>query len=147
MEKFFEKIYCYFEDLFGIGDLVGRKALIHRLKGYNGERFDPAEKLFTPIGLVTLLTAVFFVLAYYYILNHPRLNRRQSWWITFGITGFLGLLIGFFWTWTLTADVETISTSNCFGFGVSNFVVAIGCFSFLSLIVKWGSRNCKHSPF
>jgi len=163
MGKIFGEIYCWFESLFG-------QNLAEYLWGYNCETqgYD-GKNLFFTIGLITFGLSFLFVLAYYYLLplwgfNHPRTNRWWNWLIILIITGIINFIIGVSRTinnllngnigdclmYTRDADGNVVSQlifkSDCWMFGVTNFIVSTFFFIILSFILKWSSRNCKYSP-
>jgi len=162
MSKIFGEIYCWFESLFG-------QNLAEYLWGYNCETqgYD-GKNLFYAIGLITFGLSLLFVLAYYYLplwgFNHPRTNRWWNWLIILIITGVINFIIGVSWTindllngnigdclmYTRDADGNVVSQlifkSDCWMFGVTNFIVSALFFIILSFILKWKSRNCKYSP-
>jgi len=158
MKNLFGDIYCWFEPLFG-------QNLAEHLWGYNCETLAYERNAFNTIGLITLAISFLIVMIYYYGINHPRFNRWWSWLIILGITGTINLFIGYYWTATdfhygyigdclmyvRDADGVIIShlihESDCWKFGVANFIVSIGFFTILSFIFKWWSTNCKRSPF
>lgn len=46
-----------------------------------------------------------------------------------------------------SAVEQLISQSNCWGFGIVNFIVSALFFLLVSFMLKWKSTACKHSPF
>lgn len=160
--KLFAKIYNWFESLFG-------QDLGEYLWGYNCDtQIYSGNNLFTTIGLITLGISFLFVLAYYYLplplFNHPRFNRWWNWLIVLLIAGSINFFIAFEWTindflngnisdcimYTRDLDGNVISQLineiDCWLFGLSNFFVSAGFFIGWTLVLKWRSPNCKHSP-
>lgn len=163
MKDLLGNIYCWFESLFGqnIGEY---------LWGYNCQTQDySGNNLFNSIGLITIFISFLFVLAYYYLplklFNHPRSNRWWNWLIVLTISGFIAFLIGYGWTIDDFLDgnigdclmynrdeegniiTQLIYGKDCWLFGLANILFATIFFIFFSFILKWGSRNCKYSPF
>jgi len=162
MEDFLGNIYCGFESLFG-------QNLAEHLWGYNcvSQVFD-GKNLFNSIGLITAGVSLVFVLAYYYLplyfFNHPRSNRWWNWLIILLIAGIINFFIAYGWTVNdfLNGNIgdclmynrdeqgniiaQHIFTSDCWLFGLSNLFVSTLFFIGWSLVFKWWSRNCKHSP-
>lgn len=109
---------------------------------------------YVPIGIVMLASVVLVGLLYYYVINHPRWNRWY-WW----------LLIGFFlsaansitaWVMADSMLVKLYEQAQMvMPYGIAEFLpfcviagaLTLFFFFIFSFIVKWGSRNCKHSPF
>lgn len=162
MEELLGNFYSWFESLFG-------QYLGEYLSGYNcqTQAYD-GKNLFNSIGLITIGITLVFVLAYYYLplllFNHPRSNRWWNWLIILLIAGGINFLIAYGWTINdfmngnigdclmHTRDSEgniisqLIFKKDCWLFGLSNFFVSAIFFIAWSLIFKWWSRNCKHSP-
>lgn len=162
MEELLGNIYCWFESLFG-------QYLSEYLWGYDCQTqgYD-CKNLFNSIGLITLGISFVFVLAYYYLplflFNHPRSNRWWNWLIILLFAGIISFFVAYGWTvndflngdigdclmYTRDAEGNIISqlifTTDCWLFGLSNFFVSTIFFIGWTLLLKWGSRNCKHSP-
>ena len=142
-----ETIYRWFSSLFGSN-------LAEHLSGWNEVTGDYTEtNLFFFVGISALIICIAACVTYYYILNHPRWNRGFK-WLIFLITV---LIINFSFAFgicysdliadNISSDISAISVAECLGFGLANIIVSIVAFVFCSLIIKWGSRNCKFSPF
>lgn len=131
--------------------------LFYHLKGWdNGmQDFVAANDQFPTIWLVTFLSALAMFVVFYYILNHPRFNRAWHWLITLAI-----LAIGIFiWSRGLVlADITgasmhpvdpslNISEDNAMMFGAYNGVLSAIFFFVFSIIGRFGSRNCKNTPW
>lgn len=87
-----------------------------------------------PMEVVMIASVIVVCLLYYYVLDHPRWNRWYCW-----------LLIG------VVLSLANLGVAGLMGASVSNSI-EVGLLSFFfyfvfSFFVKWGSRNCKHSPF
>ena len=131
--------------------------LFYHLKGWdNGmQDFVAANNQFPTIWLVTFFSALLVFVVYYYILNHPRFNKVWHWLITMAV-----LAIGiFFWSRGLVlSDIAgasmhpvdpslNISADNAMMFGVYNAVLSAIFFLFFSVIGRFGSKNCKNTPW
>lgn len=154
MQSFFQWIYGLFNSWYGQG-------LYKYLAGYNCEQQATITEnaLFKPIGIWTLIITAFVCIAYYYIINHPRFNRWWSWLIMLGIAGVSNFILAFSWIYldfnngdimdcliTSESGSTLIGTSNIIMFGLVNFVVSAIFYISITFLIKWGSRNCKHSP-
>lgn len=146
--EFFSRFYqlnVYGQDLF------------YHLKGWdNGmQDFVAANNQFPTIWLVTFFSALLVFVVYYYILNHPRFNKVWHWLITMAV-----LAIGiFFWSRGLVlSDIAgvsmhpidptlNVSADNALMFGVYNAVLSAIFFFFFSIVGRFGSKNCKNSPW
>ena len=131
--------------------------LFYHLKGWdNGmQDFVAANNQFPTIWLVTFFSALLVFVVYYYILNHPRFNKVWHWLITMAV-----LTIGIFiWSRGLVmSDIAgvslhpvdpalNVSADNALMFGVYNAVLSAIFFLFFSIVGRFGSKNCKNSPW
>lgn len=131
--------------------------LFYHLKGWdNGmQDFVAANNQFPTIWLVTFFSALIVFVVYYYILNHPRFNKVWHWLITMAV-----LAIGIFiWSRGLVmSDIAgvslhpvdpalNVSADNALMFGVYNAVLSAIFFLFFSIVGRFGSKNCKNSPW
>jgi len=162
MEEILGTIYCWFDSLFS-------QNFAEYLWGYNCNTQDFSNSnLFNSIGTITIGISLLFVLVYYYLpcwgCNHPRFNRWWNWLIMLFIAGIINFLIGYGWTINdlLNGSIgdclmyerdpdgniisQLIDEKDCWLFGLSNLFVSSIFFVLGSLIFKWWSRNCKHSP-
>lgn len=159
MDEILGNIYCWFEFLFG-------QNLGEYLWGYDcSTQAYGGKNLFNIIGFITLSVSLLFVLGYYYAINHPRFSRWWHWLIVLIGAGIINLFIAYGWTVNdfLNGNIcdsllyerdgdgnivsQLIYSSDCLLFGVANFFISTMFFIVLSFSFKWGSRNCKHSPF
>ena len=158
MDKILGLIYGWLETIYG-------STVSEYLWGYNCDtQIYENPNLFNTIGLITLSIALTVVLVYYYVLNHPRLNRAKHWFLFLGLAALINFLIA--WQY-LSANfnagkiqdcliyvrdneghilAQLLYTDDFWKFGMANAIVSAGAFTVFSFIFKWGSRNCKHSP-
>ena len=152
MGEFFGRIYCWFEDFFGL-----------ELAEYMWGASSPISpnNSFIGIGFTMLGISLAMVLVYYYVINHPRLNNWWGWFIFLGINAIINFIVG--WQWVLkdyydnkmvTINPSTnlqvplnIGESEILCFGVSNMILSILAFIIFSFIFKWWSSNCSRAPF
>lgn len=157
--EFIGRIYCFFESLFGqeLGDY---------LWGYNCETDNYTDPvLFPRIALWTFLISLLIGILYYYIINSARFHRWWSWLIM----AFSNSLICFFFAyWWIKEDYldnligdcllyqrdesgdiigRYITESSFWGFSLTNAIISFVTFFILSIMLKWGSTNCRKSPF
>lgn len=153
------RIYCFFESLFG-------QQLGEYLWGYNCETDDYTNPaLFLRIALWTFLISFVISVLYYYVINSSRFHRWRSWLI---MLFFNSMLCFFFAYWWITEDYKNdligdcllylrdesgnivehyITDSSFWGFSLANVIISLAIFFMLSMILKWGSTNCRKSPF
>lgn len=158
MDNLLGNIYCLFESLFG-------QSLAEHLWGYNcSTQIYDNPNIFNRTGIFCIVTVLVINLIYYYIFNPVRL--KHMWWsITLLFAGFINLFIGYGIAVTdlndrkigdcLMYQLDTegnvvatlIDSSNCWMFGISNFIIACILFFLLSFLSKWGSKGNKYIPF
>lgn len=147
MGDFFGSIYCIFEDFFGLD-------LANYMWGQSSPNMTNNE--FIPIGLVTMLLALAFVLAFYYVINKPSWNHWWCWLLTMLTDGIIGFIVG--WQWLLndsyggkmvdaSGNDLQISDADIVYFGVTNLVISMVVFFIFSMIFKWWSNNVARAPF
>lgn len=152
MGEFFGSIYCWLEDFFGI-----------ELANYLWGQASPEQQtnMYIGIGLAMLGVSLVFVVLYYYLVNHPKLNNWWGWLIFLVVNAVINFVVG--WQWVLKhyydgkmvkTDVATgelvhlsISQSEIATFGVVNMIDAILAFIIFSYLIKWWSTNCSKAPF
>lgn len=152
MGEFFGSIYCWLEEFFGI-----------ELAEYLWGDASPFQQgnMFIGIGMAMLGITVFFVVAFYYIIDHPRLSNWWGWSIFLALNAVVNFVIG--WQWVLkdyysdlmveknleTGKLEELAiySSDMLAFGVTNMLDSIIAFIIISCIIKWWSTNNSHTPF
>ncbi|MDR2146280.1 MAG: hypothetical protein LBE91_07475 [Tannerella sp.] len=153
---FFETIYRWFAALFG-GDMADF------LSGYECPSEDTEggyldSNQFLMYGFIALGIALAVVFLYYYVINHPRFNKRWSWLLMLmlvGLSNFFigaGITLGDLWAGNIgeclvNGENGGIYESSCWMFGLANLFVSAGFFIFFSVALKWWSTNCKRVPF
>lgn len=108
---------------------------------------------YQPIFIIMLAAVVIVNVAYYYLLNHPRMNRMHHWLffnlgtglVTFVITWAISnaKMTGFYATQGMNSPHDW---TNYFVLSLIAFLWATIFYLLFSLTIKWGSRNCKHTP-
>lgn len=152
MGELFGSIYCWLEDFFGI-------ELANYLWGESST--EQLSNMFIGIGLSMLLITLAVVVAYYYVLDHPKFGNWWGWLIFLGSNAIINFIVG--WQWVLkdyyagkmvavsktTGKVEDlpIDPSDILAFGVTNMINSMLAFLLISYIIKWWSTNCSRAPF
>ena len=131
MNQFFSSLYCYlFEDLLG-----------HDLAVYlNGHIvFLQQGNMFVAVSFMMMCVSLVVTVAYYYIVDHPKLASFPNWFLFLCIC----VTVNFLWGWLWVRD---IMLGSAVGFGIANGLLSIPAFILLSLLCKWHSRNCSKIP-
>lgn len=151
MGNLFGSIYCWLEEFFGI-------ELANYLWGvYSSNQVN----LFIGIGFAMIGISLFMVIAYYYLIDHPRLCNWWGWGIFLTINAVVNFIVG--WQYVLTdfynglmvkidpvtnAQISIdISSTELLAFGATNMINSIIAFFVITFIIKWWSTNCSRAPF
>jgi hypothetical protein len=127
--------------------------LFSYFEGFSDDLF--ANKLYMPIGFSMLAVSSVATAIYYYVINHPHLNRWYHWalvvlvaciinfGISYGVTsnGLGDLYAQKNQVIPYSTDILIFSLINGLWTFVTSFI-----FSFIRKIGKW-SYNCKNTPF
>lgn len=143
--SFFYRLNLYGQDLF------------YHLCGWDSSIMDfIQDKNQLPLlWLFAFGSATFVFILYYFIINHPRMNRLWHWFIALAIP----VLIVFIYSRALViADISgetmhpvdpmlNVAPNNATMFGLYNGILSGIFFFLLSIVFRFGSRNCKNVPF
>jgi hypothetical protein len=145
----------FFDWIYGLKFFYGAELFEH-LKGWDDSMmgYNPDYNQFPYIfGSIMFICVVMFAL-YYYIINHPRLNR---WW--FWLSDFVAILImSYVWGYYMVRTdivrgniapslIDKIGNINAISFGIYNVILAALIYLLMTLLLRHWSRNCKHSPW
>ncbi|MBR4156121.1 MAG: hypothetical protein IKU01_05415 [Bacteroidales bacterium] len=120
--------------------------------GFSNDMYD--INAYLPIFLWMIISIVIVSATYYYIINSPRLNRWY-WWGAFNLgTSLLNFAIGwgvsygklFDLYYNQNMDLPYSGMTEFFPFATICFGWTFVLFFVFSMVIKWGSKNCKHSP-
>ena len=157
-EELLGNMYCWFKGLYGHN-------LSEHLWGWEDGTGDYTGILvYNSVGLWTLVISAIVMVLYYYVIDHPRFCKWWHWGIMAAGNSLIALLVGWYRAFSdynngLIAnslmyamdengeEVQLITNSNCWGFGMANMIVAFIFFLVLSMLFKWWSKNAKKSPF
>ena len=123
---------------------------------YNGFSQDMYNiNAYAPIFIWMIVSVVLVNIAYYYIVNSPRLSRWWHWLIFNIATSLLNFGIG----WGIShgrlfdlyndqnMDLPYSAMTEFFPFASICFCWTFVLFLVFSMMIKWWSSACKHSPF
>ena len=148
MELFFDSIYGWFSGFFG-----------HELQQYLWGQASPfaTTDMFVTIGWIMIVISAVFMVLYYYLINHPKLNTWWGWLLFLVCNAIVNFLVGWQWLRSDHSNGKMVNFNNdplsgigeenflCFGF--SNAILSILFFVILSFIFRRWSRNCSNAPF
>lgn len=109
--------------------------------------------LYIPIGFCMVLIPIAVLTLYYYVVNSRRFNKWWQWLllviiicvINFGIA--FGISFNGIYDVFGTSDVGYPLVACCLGFSFINFMWSFVISFVWSMIIKWGSTQCKRTPF
>ena len=130
-------------------------ANLYELLSYNQGFSDDmyGNNLYVPIGICMVLVPVVLLTLYYYVLNSSRFNRWWHWLllvviicvINFGIA--FGISYGSILNMHGTPEVGYPLLADSLGFSFVNVLWTIVISFVWSMIIKWGSSQCRRTPF
>ena len=127
--------------------------LLGSFEGFSDDMFY--NSLYLPIGLCVVLIPIVFLTLYYYVLNSAKYNRWWHWLLLVVVLCVVNFGISYLVSYRNIMNIYIDMNSEpsytlgtyCFSFSLINL---LWCFvvSFIwSLIIKWGSNNCRRTPF
>lgn len=125
--------------------------LISYFEGFSDSMYQ--NSLYVAIGFCMLLIPIVVLTIYYYVLNSRRFNRWWHWLLLVVIICAInfGIAFGISYNGIIdihgTAEVGYPLVASCVGFSFINVLwTALICFAW-SMIIKWGSSQCRRTPF
>lgn len=130
--------------------------LFDHLKGWDDslQDFNPNFCRFPMLLAVAFGIAGLVFVLYYYVLNHPRVNRWWHWVVTLITVAGVSWLYGHY---VVTMDIAygnvapslqpRIGGLNAMQFGFYEMGLSVIFYFVLTLTLRRWSRNCKHSPW
>ncbi len=104
--------------------------------------------IFTTVGFVMLALALLTVIAYYYIINSVRFCRFRHWLMMFLGSSIVTTIFSWIYAFnTFNYNGVTYAFGDYMTFILVVLVWSMFFFFLFSMILKWGSRNAKRSPF
>ncbi|MCS7027424.1 MAG: hypothetical protein NZ519_01550 [Bacteroidia bacterium] len=129
------------------------KDLGEHLRGFNlrCKAYD-AGAFYNTIGLVSILSPLFFSLMYYLVIDRPKLSKIITWFLF----GLVSGLIPFIWAYVkVSNDVANkmyckelqITSGDTWGWALTVLLWTLVFYFIYSLVIKNFSTNCKRIPF
>lgn len=122
------------------------------LGNFSNDMFN--NGFYLPIFIIMVATVVFVNIVFYYIVNHPRINRGYHWLlfnIGIGVVNFVvAWVVSYNKMYNFYAMQGMQSPYDWTNYLILSLIALLWSFVFyflFSFIMKWGSRNCKHTPF
>lgn len=152
MRDFFAAIYETFISSYGYD-------LAKHLAGWNGMNYSDGS-LYSKIGIILIVTSLFFSFLFYFFINSPRFSRWYH-WVSFLVTVFfINWGVGYYFPWNdynsgmiASGIVGNISKSDIVMFGFFNGFWSVLAFLIASLICIsiaysfGGGHNTRNTPW
>ena len=126
--------------------------LLGYFEGFSEDMFD--FNLYVPIGFCMVLIPVVMLAVYYYVINSRRFNRWWHWLLLVLLISVINFFIAHFVSLNGILDAYEGSydtgyplISNCMGFSFINALWSFVVSFVWSMIIKWGSSQCRRTPF
>lgn len=127
---------------------------LYRTEGFSDDMYE--NSLYLPVGIWMILVPVFLLVVYYYVVNAASLNKWWHWLILVVAIAVINFFIGYgtayngIWDVYEQQNVDQPGYSisiNSLTFGLINAMWGVLVSFVWSMIIKWGSRNCRRTPF
>jgi len=122
--------------------------------GYNGD-FSYAlwqHNLFATFGLISWSIVVVFLVVFYFVLNHPRVNRWYHWLLFGFVASIINAFLGYILTYNKFSFLPDFGFDyEYYVFAFANFMVAFMSFMLFTAVIRIAnlsqfSRNCSTCP-
>lgn len=125
--------------------------MISYFEGFSDVMYE--NSLYIAIGFCMVLIPIVVLTLYYYVVNSRRFNRWWQWLllviiicaVNFGIA--FGVSYNGIYDVFGTAEVGFPLVASCVGFAFIDVLWTFVISFVWSMIVKWGSPQCKWTPF
>jgi hypothetical protein len=95
--------------------------------------------MFAAIACFMMCLSITTTLAYYYIVDHPKLANFPGWLMFLCICIVVNAFSGWLW-------VKNLEIGCSLGFGIANGLLSIPAYIIFSLLCKWHSHHCAKVP-
>jgi len=118
--------------------------LLHKEGTFSDDLYQ--EHLYSPLGIIALVSGAFFAILFYYIINRPSFARWYNWLtvmlVCFGINYALGVII----PKNKFTSLNLSYSSEYWVFAIYHALLGCILYTIVSFIIRWWSRNCKGTP-
>lgn len=124
-----------------------------QMEGFSDDMFE--NGLYLHAGIWMIMIPVALLAVYYYIVNAASLNRWWHWLLLVVAIGVTNFIIGYnvayngIWDFYESQNLEpgySVGTNSA-TFGIINAIWSMIVSFAWSMIIKWGSSQCKNTPF
>jgi hypothetical protein len=110
------------------------------------------NQLYIPVGISLLLSVFLLLMAFYYVIDHPRFNKWTHWLLYVGIICLLNFGFAFYFTYNeleliySQQNIELPYWADFWIFSMINSLYALILSAILSVLIRWWSINCSTCP-
>jgi len=125
-------------------------AFLIELLFYNGNGFSDAvfdNGLYASSAIVLLVSTILLVILFYYIINSPKFNKWFHWILILFVNFVVNLLFPFLMIKSKLTDLGYVFSGEYLTYSLINAAYATLLFIILSFAIRWGSSNCRQTPF
>lgn len=121
------------------------------LGNFSNDMFN--NNLYVVIGLCMLLIPMVVLTLYYYVVNSVKFYKWYHWLILVAVLALINFLIAYFTSYNNLSYIYEQQnkalpySADFFSFSLVNMVWTLVVSFIWSMIIKWGSSNCRRSPF
>lgn len=102
--------------------------------------------LYSMLGLVTLFSALFLCVIFYYVINRPSFNLWYHWLLVAGINSLWAFLFALFYPRSPLQAAGMDFGSQYGSLAVVNAILAFLLYLLFSFAVRWWSRSARLTP-
>lgn len=119
--------------------------------GFSDDMYN--QNLYITIGLCMVFIPVILLTIYYYAVNSVKLNKWWFWLLLVTVFCIANFCIAYFYSYNALSflyeqqNKELPYSSEFVGFSLINVLWSLVVSFVFSMIIKWGSKNCRRTPF
>ncbi|MDR1848014.1 MAG: hypothetical protein LBR17_07880 [Bacteroidales bacterium] len=127
--------------------------LLAYFEGFSNDMYD--NQIYLSIGLCMTLIPIAVLAIYYYAVNSVKFNRWWHWLLLVVVLCAANFGIAYSISYNSILDIyesqnaspEYSLSTDCLSFSLVNMLWCFAVSFVWSIIIKWGSSNCRRTPF
>ena len=125
--------------------------LLAYFEGFSDDLYN--QNLYLHLGLYMVLIPVSVLALYYYVVNSVRFNKWWHWLVLVIILALINFGLAYRTTFIELSylyeqqNSELPYSSEFISFSLINLIWTFIVAFVWSIIIKWGSKNCRRTPF
>jgi hypothetical protein len=104
------------------------------------------EQLYSPLGVIALVSAAVLACIFYYLINRPSFSRWYHWLMIMGVCFGINYALGVIIPKNKFTALNLTYSSEYWTFAIINALWACIFYIVISFAIRWWSRNCKGTP-